>query len=72
MQTIRSHITLVVFFPLGGVAQTRSGFPVDIVAGPRPQPVMAEGRTRLVYELYLTSYAPLPIELTGLDVLGDE
>lgn len=53
------------------VAQTHSGFPVDIVAGPPPQPVSSDGRSWLVYELHLTNYAPLPIELTSIEVLGD-
>lgn len=57
--------------PVCGIAQTHSGFPVDIVAGPPPQPVASEGRTWLVYELHLTNYAPLPIELTGVEVFGD-
>jgi len=53
-----------------GVAQTHSGFPVDIVAGPPPQPVSSDGRSWLLYELHLTNYAPLPIELTSIEVLG--
>src|SRR5262249_8244976 len=57
--------------PAGGRAQTHSGFPVDIVAGPPPQPLASEGRTWLVYELHLTNYAPLPIELTEVEVFGD-
>jgi murein DD-endopeptidase len=52
-------------------AQSHSGFPVDIVAGPAPQPFMADGRGHLLYELHLTNYAPLPIELIGIDVFGD-
>lgn len=71
------RIRLVVFafiaslFPACCTAQTHSGFPVDIVAGPPPQPVGSEGHTWLVYELHLTNYAPLPIELTGVEVFGD-
>src|SRR5262249_17398965 len=41
--------------PAGGRAQTHSGFPVDIVAGPPPQPLASEGRTWLVYALHLTN-----------------
>jgi murein DD-endopeptidase MepM/ murein hydrolase activator NlpD len=51
-------------------AEARPGFPVEIVAGPAPQPVMVDGRAHLVYELHLTSFAPWPITLTGIDVLG--
>jgi murein DD-endopeptidase MepM/ murein hydrolase activator NlpD len=50
------------------LAQSHSGFPVDIIAGPSPQPVMADGRTRLLYELHLTNFASLPIELTQVEV----
>jgi murein DD-endopeptidase len=32
---------------------------------------MADGRNRLLYELHLANYAPLPIQLTAIDVLGD-
>jgi murein DD-endopeptidase len=53
------------------LAESHSGFPVDIIAGPAPQPFMADGREHLLYELHLTNYAPLPIELTGIDVFGD-
>jgi hypothetical protein len=54
-----------------GFSQTHSGFPVDMVAGPPPKPVMADGGTWLVYELHLTNYAPLPIELTSIELMGD-
>jgi hypothetical protein len=62
---------IVSLVPVCGRAQKHSGFPVDIVAGPPPQPVASEDRTWLLYELHLTNYAPLPIELTGVEVLGD-
>jgi hypothetical protein len=62
---------LVPLLPLLCLAQSHSGFPVDIVQGPSPQPVMADGRTWLLYELHLTNFAPLPIVATGIDVLGD-
>ncbi len=62
---------LALLLPLRVLAQSHSGFPVDIIAGPAPQPFMADGREHLLYELHLTNYAPLPIELTGIDVLGD-
>jgi hypothetical protein len=63
---------LTVFLPHQSLAQSHSGFPVDIVAGPMPQPVMADGRVRLLYELHLTNVAPIPIEVVALDVYGDE
>jgi hypothetical protein len=65
-------VVLTVFLPHQGLAQSHSGFPLDIVAGPMPQPVMADGRTRLLYELHLTNVAPIPIEVVALDVYGDE
>jgi hypothetical protein len=55
---------------LQALAQFHSAFPVDISAGRAPQPVMADGRTRLLYELHLTSVSASPIELLGLDVFG--
>jgi len=54
-----------------GLAQSHSAFPVDILAGPPPHPVMADGRVRLLYELHITNFAPLPIEMKGVDVFGD-
>jgi murein DD-endopeptidase MepM/ murein hydrolase activator NlpD len=63
---------LALFFPHQSLAQGHSGFPVDIVAGPAPQPVVSEGRGWLVYELHLTNYAPLAIELTRVEVFGDD
>jgi hypothetical protein len=63
---------LTVFLPHQGLAQSHSGFPVDIVAGQMPQPVTADGRARLNYELHLTNVAPIPIEVVALDVYGDE
>jgi len=45
---------------------------VDIVAGPAPQPVVADGRTDLLYELHLTNVAPIPIEVVAAEVFGDE
>jgi hypothetical protein len=54
-----------------GVAQTHSGFPVDIVAGPSPQPVMSDGRIHLLYELRLTNFARLSIELKAIEIFGE-
>ena len=53
-------ISLASLVSLCSLAQTHSGFPVDIVAGPSPQPVLADGRTWLLYELHPTNFAPLP------------
>ena len=39
--------------------------PGDIVAGPPPQPVISDGRARLLYELRLTNVAPIPIEVVA-------
>jgi hypothetical protein len=39
---------LVALVSLRSLAQTHSDFPVDIVAGPGPQPVMTDGRLRLL------------------------
>lgn len=63
---------LTVLLTHQSLAQSHSGFPVDIVAAPVPQPVMVDGRVRLLYELHLTNVAPIPIEVVALDVYGDE
>ena len=60
----------VLFLPLHVSAQSHSGFPVDIVPGPPPRPVMADGKLHLLYELHFTNYAPLPVELKGIEVTG--
>ena len=70
----RKFAILVVGVALVGfelLAQLHSGFPVDITSGPIPQPVMANNRTYLLYELHVTNFAPLPIEITRLEILGD-
>jgi len=64
-------IILALLLPLYGLAQSHSAFPVDIIAGPAPHPVMADGRIQLLYELHLTNFAPLPIEMKGIEVLSD-
>jgi hypothetical protein len=60
------------FLPLRGQAQSHSGFPVDIATSPAPQPVEADGRLRLLYELHLTNVAPIPIEVVALELFGDD
>ena len=65
-------ILLGLVFPLEALSQTHSGFPVDIVPGPAPQPVVADGRAHLLYELHLTNWVFLPIELRRLEVWGDD
>ena len=62
----------ILLIPAQVVAQSHSGFPVDIAVGPAPQAVIADGRAHLVYELHLTNVAPIPIEVVALDVFGDE
>ena len=63
---------LTLLVTVHGLAQSPSAFPVDITAARAPQPVMAGGQCRLLYELHLTNFSPKPIELTGLDVLGGD
>lgn len=45
--------------------------PLDIIAGPSPQPLAANGRLHLLYELRVINFGAKPIELTKLEVLGD-
>ena len=72
VSTLLAAMVLTVFCPLQVRAQTHSAFPVDIIPGPSPQPVMADGRARLLYELHLTNFSASPIELLALDVFGDQ
>lgn len=54
-------------------AQVHSGFPVNVTVPASPTPVVAEGRTRLVYELQLTNFFSKAFDLAGVDVMsGDE
>ena len=63
-------MVLALLAPVQGRAQSHSAFPVDIRPGASPQPVLADGRTHLVYELRLTNFSQSPIDLLTLDVLG--
>jgi murein DD-endopeptidase MepM/ murein hydrolase activator NlpD len=64
---------LALLLHLPALAESPSAFPVDITAARAPQPVMADGRDRLLYELHVTNFSAKPIELTALDVLdGDD
>ena len=60
-----------ILVPIRAPSQTHSGFPIDVTAGPSPQPVMAYGQRHLLYELHVTNFAPLPIEMTRLEIRGD-
>ena len=64
-------ILLALLIPAAGLAQGHSGFPVDIVAGPSPQPFTANGRTHLLYELRITNFSSKQIDLKTLDVTAD-
>ncbi len=61
---------LAFLLSLPGLGQSHSVFPVDIIAGPAPQPFTADGRSGLLYKLHLTNLSLSPIELLGLDVFG--
>jgi murein DD-endopeptidase len=67
-----SGSVLALLVPFCGLAQTHSGFPVDIIPGPAPWPVTADGRTHLLYELHLTNFSASSIELLGLEVFGGD
>lgn len=55
-----------------GLAQSHSAFPIDVTAGPPPQPFNAGGKTRLSYELHFTNFSAGAIEILRLDLLGGE
>lgn len=48
-----------------------SGFPIDVVSGPAPLAVMADGQIRLLYELHIDNYASLPIDLTRIEIRSE-
>ena len=64
-------VVLAFFYQVAASGQTHSGFPIDIRFGPAPQPVAANGRTYLLYELQLTNFASLPIEVTRIEIMAD-
>src|SRR5690349_5592768 len=64
-------VMFVLWGHLGLLAQAHSSFPVEIVPGPAPQPVISNGRLHLLYELHLTNVAPIPVELVGLEVYAE-
>src|SRR5581483_1688516 len=68
----RLLVILVCASLIGDALGARSGFQVAITAGPRPQPVMVNGKKHLVYELHLTNLARIPIEVVNLEICGDE
>jgi len=51
--------------------ESHSPFPLDISVGPVPQAFVADGKTRLVYELHLTNFSASRMQLQGLQVEGD-
>lgn len=55
----------------GAFGQAPSAFPVTIVPGPRPWPVVSEGSTYLLYELNITNCSPLHLKLEGVEVLSE-
>lgn len=62
---------LVMIFPRFDQGQSHSSFPVHIIVGSAPQPVMADGQLHLLYELHLTNFAPVPIEVKAIDIFGN-
>jgi murein DD-endopeptidase len=72
IKLLLASAALVLLLTIQVLAQSHSAFPVDITAGPAPQPVTADSRTRLLYELHLTNFSTSRIELLELDVFGAE
>jgi len=54
-------------------AQEHSSFPVNVDIPKPPSPLVADGRTRLVYELHLTNFYSKAFDLEGIDIIaGDQ
>jgi len=66
-------VVLALLVPARLLAQPALALPIplDIIAGPSPQPLAANGQLHLLYELRVTNFGAKPIELTKLEVLGD-
>jgi len=74
---MQRRLLLVVILALLGPARLLAQpalalpIPLDVIAGPSPQSLTANGRLHLLYELRVTNFGAKPIELTKLEVLGD-
>ena len=71
------RFSLLALFPtvilaVPATAQVHSGFPVNVTVPKPPAPVVADGRTRLVYELEVTNFFAQPLELAGIDVVSGD
>lgn len=53
------------------LAQSHSGLPVDVQVPLAPAPVVADELPRLVYELRITNFAPVSLDLSEIDVIAD-
>ncbi len=65
---------LVLMTPFAGRTQEtlELPLPLDVIAGPAPMPVKADGRIRLLYELRFADFgSSIPLELSRLEVIGD-
>ena len=65
-----SLVTLLAASP--AMAQTHSGLPVNVDIALAPTAVVAADQTRLVYELRITNFAPVPFDLSAIRVLSGE
>jgi hypothetical protein len=65
-------ICAALFLSSPGAAQTHSGFPVNVAVPKPPSPVVAGGRTRLVYELHITNFYPAALDIAGVDVIAGD
>jgi hypothetical protein len=53
-------------------AQAPWPVPVDVEVPMAPTPVKANGQLHLLYELHITNFVPLNLELTRVEVLGED
>lgn len=68
--TTLAVLAIATMLPVAVGAQIAA--PVDIQIPVSPSPVLGDGEVHLVYELHVTSYAPVPVAVTRLRVQTDE
>jgi murein DD-endopeptidase len=63
---------LLVVTPQREAQAQESFFPVTVDVPTAPTPVKADGQVELLYELHVTNFSPATLELTRVEVFGDD